>query len=100
MTGQKVNINGVINAGSLWSVYNGGTGGAYLNFAGPPVPAGNDLQLFSSGGTGTITTGIFGFGGNGIVYVGDTNVGGGLIDWWCVHQFARLVFEYPDQGKS
>lgn len=76
LTGQKVNINGVIDAGSLGSVYNGGTGGAYLNFAGPPVPAVNDLQLFSSGGTGTITTGIFGFGGNGIVYVGDTNVGG------------------------
>ena len=79
LTGQKVNINGVINAGSLGSVYNGGKGeeyGAYLNYGGLPLPTNTDLLLFSTGGTGTITTGIFGFGGNGIVYVGDTTVGG------------------------
>ena len=73
LTGQKVEINGAVVAGFLGNVYNGGTGGAYLNYVGPPTPGVNDLVL---SGTGTITTGTFGFGGNGIVYVGDTNVGG------------------------
>jgi hypothetical protein len=73
LTGQKVEINGDVVAGVLGNVYNGGTGGAYLNYVGPPAPTVNDLVL---SGTGTITTGIFGFGGNGIVYVGDTTVGG------------------------
>jgi hypothetical protein len=73
LTGQKVEINGDVVAGFLGNVYNGGTGGAYLNYVGPPTPTVNDLEL---SGTGTITTGVFGFGGNGIVYVGDTNVGG------------------------
>ena len=73
LTGQKVEINGAVVAGFLGNVYNGGTGGAYLNYVGPPTPGVNDLVL---SGTGTITTGTFGFGGNGIVYVGNTTVGG------------------------
>jgi len=73
LTGQKVEINGDVVAGFLGNVYNGGTGGAYLNYVGPPTPIVNDLLL---SGTGTITTGTFGFGGNGVVYVGNTNVGG------------------------
>jgi hypothetical protein len=73
LTGQKVEINGDVVAGFIGNVYNGGTGGAYLNYVGPPAPAVNDLVL---SGTGTITTEIFGFGGNGIVYVGGTIVGG------------------------
>ena len=73
LTGQKVEINGDVVAGFLGNVYNGGTGGAYLNYVGPPTPTVNDLLL---SGTGTITTGTFGFGGNGVVYVGNTNVGG------------------------
>jgi hypothetical protein len=76
LTGQKVDINGDVVAGFLGNVYNGGSGGAYLNYIGPPAPTANDLVLVSSGGTGTITTGIFGFGGNGTVYVGTTVVGG------------------------
>jgi filamentous hemagglutinin family protein len=73
LTGQKVEINGDVVAGFIGNVYNGGTGGAYLNYVGPPTPTVNDLLL---SGTGTITTGTFGFGGNGVVYVGNTNVGG------------------------
>jgi hypothetical protein len=73
LTGQKVEINGDVVAGFLGNVYNGGTGGAYLNYVGPPTPGDDDLVL---SGTGTITTGTFGFGGNGVVYVGNTTVGG------------------------
>ena len=72
LIGQKIEVDGTVTAGYLGSVYNGSSGGAYLNYGGPPAPTSDDLDLF---GTGTINTGIFGFGANGVVYVGDTQVG-------------------------